>query len=229
MPFAVLAVLLVLTDASGFVEQDGGPAEAALAMDDEASVCGVDSLYILSRLEGRRASLATIQAMLGRSGPQGHSLVSLREGAFLLGLSLRGARIGLEDWPLDRPALVHFKGQPRGHFAVIRPVGHTGKLVQVIDGADHVEVEDFDHLVKLPTWDGLALVPLRAGDVLKQVAPWLIVSMIFSMLAAAAIVQIGSKALVVRREPVSILGRLNYRLADVSHIELTPIAEFRGP
>jgi hypothetical protein len=46
---------------------------------------------------------------------------------------------------------------------VIRPVGHSGKLVQVLDPNRDPEVLDADRLERSRSWTGLALVPRRSS------------------------------------------------------------------
>jgi hypothetical protein len=48
-----------------------------------------------------------------------------------------------------------------GHYVVLRPVGHTGKLVQVLDPNEEPVVLDAARLYASPEWTGLALVPAR--------------------------------------------------------------------
>ena len=55
------------------------------------------------------------------------------------------------------------KSGPEGHFIVVRPVGHTGRLVQVLDGELNPNVGDAEWLFASPSWTGLALVPHRTN------------------------------------------------------------------
>ena len=48
-----------------------------------------------------------------------------------------------------------------GHFLVIRPVGPTGRSVQVLDGIHEPVVIDSDRFSSQPGWTGLALTPSR--------------------------------------------------------------------
>lgn len=128
-----------------------------------AYTCGVLALDVLCRLEGVQAGPEPIRSHLP-DAPAGNSLAELRDAARLVGLELRGARLGTGDWPLDRPALVHLDEGRAGHFVVIRPVGHTGTLVQVIDPTRAVEVRDAAALFADRSWTGMALVPLRMRD-----------------------------------------------------------------
>jgi hypothetical protein len=55
--------------------------------------------------------------------------------------------------------LVFLKLGVHGHYAVIRPVGISGNLLQIIDLTRGPEVVDKKALFSSPEWTGLALVP----------------------------------------------------------------------
>jgi Peptidase C39 family len=124
--------------------------------------CGPASLAAWFRLEGHTVTLDEINSSLPSKGK--HSLAELRDTARRFGFSLRGERIGLDNWPLDRPALTHLNRNGAGHFVVVRPVGHTGKLVQVLDHVSDVQVVDASKLLSSSEWTGAALVPFRYRD-----------------------------------------------------------------
>jgi hypothetical protein len=123
-----------------------------------------------------------------RAGP---SLAQLRDAAAACGLGLRRVRLRRSDWPLDRPALIHLDRHASRHYVVIRPIGHSGRLVQVIDRPNRIETLDFDGLVCSPGWTGLALIPSRpnwaagAGIVLVIVASVVILARTVARLRAA--------------------------------------------
>jgi hypothetical protein len=60
--------------------------------------------------------------------------------------------------------------QPSGHFIVIRPVGHSGTLVQILDPNRAPYVIEADQLHTLPGWTGIALVPDRPNWPLRIAA-----------------------------------------------------------
>ncbi len=122
--------------------------------------CGTLTLYVLLRLEGRGSDLRDIESCLPPPSPRGFSMKELRDAARPLGLSLAGVRLPGRR-RLDRPALVFARRGPHGHYCVVRPVGHTGRLVQVIDALRDPEVLDMSDLAKSPEWTGLALIPSR--------------------------------------------------------------------
>lgn len=87
----------------------------------------------------------------------------LRDAARACGLKLIGVHLEKNSDAIDRSMLVFSRRGTHGHFVVIRPVGHTGKLVQVIDSARGSELVDKADLVTSPDWTGLALIPSQRG------------------------------------------------------------------
>jgi hypothetical protein len=125
--------------------------------------CGTVALYALLRLEGRPTSLESVAARLPAIRPAGHSMKELRDAARTLGLGLDGAYLGKDDKAIDRPMLAFLKVEGKGHFLVIRPVGHSGKLVQVIDSNQPTRVMDKADLVTSDQWTGLVLATRRTN------------------------------------------------------------------
>ena len=125
--------------------------------------CGAKSLYHLLRLEGRPTELDRLLGILGPSSSTGRSFLSLRKAARECGLNLEAVALPKTPPSLNGPALAFIKGESEGHFLVVRPVGHTGRLVQVIDGDREPVVLDAESLFASPSWTGLALVPRRTN------------------------------------------------------------------
>lgn len=125
--------------------------------------CGTRALFVLMTLEQGEADLAAIEAALGPERPGGFSMAELREAAGRLGLSLQGVQFRAGDPPLDRPAIAFFDGDGPGHHAVLRPVGTTGTMVQVIDPPYPSRIVDYARLYEDTPWTGRLLVPA---------APW---------------------------------------------------------
>ena len=95
--------------------------------------CGINSLFVLLKLEGCAATIPQIEAALPPRHQDGYSMAELAAVASRVGLSVEGIRCEQGDRPLDRPAIYFIKHAKGGHFAVFRPVGVTGTMVQVID------------------------------------------------------------------------------------------------
>lgn len=137
---------------------------------DEVYDCGTLALSLLLRIEGRPTAIDVIDRHLGKPPDGGYNLAELQAAASSCGLHLVGVRLARGDKALDRPALVHLRRGRHGHFAVVRPVGHSGRLVQVIDPGGLNEVKDATILYADRTWTGVALVPVRAGRARLAVA-----------------------------------------------------------
>jgi hypothetical protein len=137
------------------------PAEDDLGTADDRVDCGTISLGALLILEGHPIEPSILLDELGHSLPDGPSMAALRKAASAGGLTLRGVILNREDRAIDRPMIVFLKRSEHGHFQVIRPVGHTGKLAQVIDANLPPFVIDKRALFESPEWTGIALIPLR--------------------------------------------------------------------
>ena len=137
--------------------------------------CGPQSLYLLLRLEGRPTELNKIVALLPPGERRGTSLLKLREAARALGLTLTGVKLGPTELNLDRPALVYLNRSPHDHFVVVREIGHTGKLIQVLDPNRPPEVWDKARLLASSEWSGFALIPSRPNIRLATVLACLFV------------------------------------------------------
>jgi hypothetical protein len=125
--------------------------------------CGPVAVYALFQIEGRPTPIETIAAKLPPPRPDGFSMKELRDASSSLGLTLDGVYLGQDVAAIDRPMLVFLKVDRQGHFLVIRPVGHTGTLVQVIDSGQPPRVMDKAELVSSDQWTGVALVPRRTN------------------------------------------------------------------
>ncbi|SRR5579883_734504 len=124
--------------------------------------CGTLALDHLLRLEGRPISLDRLEAALGPLTPAaGPSFRELRAAARRVGLRLDAVVLPKKQSAINGPALLFVKSGREGHFIVVRPVGHTGRLLQIIDGESSPEVADADRLFDAPGWTGLALIPHR--------------------------------------------------------------------
>jgi ABC-type bacteriocin/lantibiotic exporter with double-glycine peptidase domain len=142
---------------------------AATASGDEGHTpatdydCGTLSLSTLLSVAGKPADLAAIEAVLPPPKAGGYSMLELREAANRLGLPLRAvAAREPGSWP-ERPAIALLGRGEHGHFVVVRPVGHTNRLVQVIDSNAAPRVVDLAELMGSPEWTGRVLVSSSGG------------------------------------------------------------------
>ena len=128
-------------------------------IDDQPPDCGRLSLALLLDLTQRSISLDQLEKVLPITRASGLSMLELKESARRFGLILDGVRLRARPGVIDRPMILYFQRGEHGHFVVARPVGHTGRLVQVLDPLNALEILDQSTLVAHPDWTGLALVP----------------------------------------------------------------------
>jgi len=135
---------------------------AVQAQRSGAVSCGFAAVYTILRLEGRAVNTVMLDSLLPHSG-QGNSLAELRDAAQASGLELVAVQLGSFEDSLDRPIIVHMKGQRAGHFVVLRRVGAPNqRMVQVIDPLNGHEIVDVATLCSRPEWTGLALIPKKS-------------------------------------------------------------------
>jgi hypothetical protein len=151
--WSVIAVAVPLGSVAG--------SEHDARTDDAGIDCGTMALGALLLLERYPAGPDAILAHLKPSSSAGYSLEELRDAAGACGLRLRGVRLNKDEGAIDRPMIVFFMRSRNGHYRVIRPVGHTGKLAQVIDPNLPPYVVDKLAMFATPEWTGIALVPDR--------------------------------------------------------------------
>ena len=121
--------------------------------------CGVNALFVLLRLEGRPVPYDRLESTLPPRNPDGYSMAEVSAAARSLGLPLDGVKFVKGDKPLDRPAIAFFQNARGGHFAVLRPVGTTGTMVQVIDRPHVPAIMDYDRILGSKGWTGRILLP----------------------------------------------------------------------
>ena len=171
------AGLLVLAGFATFVNSD--PADDA-PTDSSTLDCGTIALYGYLRSEGVTLSLADLTARLPVPRKSGHSLLELLQVARDLGVNARGVRWTDVGPRPDRPFLAYLRSERHGHFFVVRPVGHTGTLVQILDPNQPPDVIDSVAMTSDPRWTGIGLY------VQPRLVPWS--SMAFGAVGVGAIV-----------------------------------------
>jgi hypothetical protein len=147
--------------------------------------CGVCALYAILRLEGVEADVPSILKALPAPAAEGRSMKDLREAAAGLGLPLDCIRLRDDLRSLDRPMIALLRGDEGGHFVVLRPVGHTGNLIQVIDGGREPSVEDGARISVDPSWTGFVLAPR------DRMRGWFLPALISIPLAFSSILLVG--------------------------------------
>lgn len=168
-PLLSLIVLLTLT----VTAQAVGP-EDTTKLD-----CGVNALFVLLRLEGIPVTIDRLESSLPPRHRDGYSMEELSTAAWSLGLYLEGVRFAAGDKSLSRPAIAFLKDGKGGHFVVLRPVGTTGTIVQIIDPPNAPWLVDYDRVMRAKPWTGRILIPR---------APWLSRIALPILLATAGVI-----------------------------------------
>jgi hypothetical protein len=176
----VAVALLCAVSQSGVAFADEGQGPPSLGD------CGAVALYNLLALEGCPADFDKIVSRLPSARPGGYSMKELRAVAATFGLRLTGVRLNKDDRSIDRPMLVYLKLGQGEHFLVIRPVGHTGKLVQLIDSVEPPQILDKSYVFSSVQWTGLALVPARPNWLARIAMALLVVALGLLLLRVAS-------------------------------------------
>jgi len=127
--------------------------EAAAKVD-----CGVNALYILMALEGRAVTLDQLTEALPPRHPEGYSMAELSTAAASFGLGLDGIQFSKGDKALSHPAITFLKDGRGGHFAVLRPVGATGTMAQILDPPGVPWIGDYERIMSTKAWTGRVLL-----------------------------------------------------------------------
>jgi hypothetical protein len=149
--------------------------------------CGVNALFILLTLEKQPARLDRLESALPARRPDGYSMAELASAARSLGLDVEGVRFAKGDRALRRPAIAFLIGPAGGHYAVIRPVGTTGTMVQVIDPPHVPWIADYDRVFSSRPWTGRILVARDPWTLRGSVALTAGVAGFVSLLAGAGV------------------------------------------
>ena len=102
----------------------------------------------------------------------GYSMAELAEASRVLGLRLDGMQLDRRGARPDRPVIAFFKDAKVGHFAIIRPVGTTGAMCQVLDPPHALRLIDYAEVARMPTWTGRVLAPASPWAI-RNAAPLL--------------------------------------------------------
>ena len=145
--------------------------------------CGPNSLVMLLRLAGHEVALDEVKQALPPRHGVGYSLAELQSAASKFGLSLNGIRLDKSDLPLVQPAIAFLYSAGEGHFILMRPVGTTGKVVQVIDPPFAPAIMDYEKLLASRSWTGRMLIRQTTAEWFFS---WIWVTIPFLLLLAGA-------------------------------------------
>jgi hypothetical protein len=152
-----------------------GPTEVA----GNRMSCGPISLATLLSLRGRHVDPALIESRLGKR--ESHSLAELRDAAASFGLASKGVRIAGKRWTVRLPAIVLMQRRGAGHFAVLRAVGHSGQLVQIIEATYEVAIVDAGALLGSASWTGMALIEVNCWEERRLLLAFVAGSLVVAM------------------------------------------------
>lgn len=155
--------------------------------------CGVNALFVLLHLEGLPVPLDHVKSVLPPRHPDGYSMAELAAAAEALGLGLEGMRFAEGDKAPARPVIAFLRDARGGHFAVLRPVGTTGTMVQVIDPPSAPWITDYDRVFSVRQWPGRVLVA-RDPWFVRKIAPLMIVTAGLAVIAYALRHRVGIAA-----------------------------------
>jgi Peptidase C39 family len=145
--------------------------------------CGENALFVFLHLEGCTATLDHVASVLPSRHPDGYSMAELARAAKALGLRVEGVTFNRGDKALTRSAIAFFRDAKGGHFAVLRPVGITGTMVQVVDPPNMPWIADYDRLFSSGQWTGQVLVPTE---------PWIIRNTFALVIGAGGFILVGT-------------------------------------
>jgi ABC-type bacteriocin/lantibiotic exporter with double-glycine peptidase domain len=123
--------------------------------------CGLDALILYSRLIGYPQDRALVRSSLGPVVPgRGYSMLQLQEAGRGLGIPLRGVRLNPEASNLQTPIIILCRLGEHFHYRVLRPIGHSGRVVQILDPSYETPfVLDYETVRRSAEWTGYALIP----------------------------------------------------------------------
>lgn len=144
------------------------------ANDLSAFDCGSNALFLLLHYKGMNQNIHQVLAALPARNKRGFSMAEISNASAKLGLPLSGELISASQMPPNMPVIAYFRKSENGHFAVLRPVGTTGTMVQLIDPPFAPQIVDYKQLSQSPQWNGKLLVPRDSWKL--PVWTWIVVS-----------------------------------------------------
>ena len=150
-----MTVLLLI--AMAMLDLDDEITNVAQPSSDEKQ-CGVNALYIVAKLYDIPCDLESLSTQFPPGNPEGYSMQDVQTAASKIGIRLEGVKCNKEAFPQNKIAIVRVTHEQSGHFIVVRPIGTTGKMVQVLDPLAEPYVIDVERLTNSEGWTGHLLV-----------------------------------------------------------------------
>jgi ABC-type bacteriocin/lantibiotic exporter with double-glycine peptidase domain len=160
-----ITVVVVLNNS---LAVSGQHPNAAMAVREDPSAkrhetqyeCNTISLYMFYKINCIDIDINMIEGLLPPSTARGRNMEALVNASRTLGLPLEAVRFGPNE-PIQEPSIILVRRSEHGHFVVVRPVGRSGKLLQVLDGYAAPRIVEATRVYQSPQWTGLALVMPR--------------------------------------------------------------------
>ena len=131
--------------------------EGSLVTESQLYDCGTLSVRNFLALHGKSVPLHVITEKLPTPCPDGFTIKQFRDAIRSLGIKVNGVKIPRQAKALDREMLMLLKHDTHGHYVVIRPVGPSGTLIQIVDGLEPPRVLEKTKLVDGESWTGIVL------------------------------------------------------------------------
>ena len=147
--------------------------------------CGPCSLYTLLKLTGLPRELDEVHGLLPDDSERGVSIAEIRRASAQCGLSLDVVRSRKRQRP-SGPVIAYLRRGSNGHFVVVRPVGHRGRLVGILDPVMPPRVLDWPDLQASPIWTGITIEP-RQTSLLKILS--ICGTIVFGLVCCAALIR----------------------------------------
>ncbi len=125
--------------------------------------CGIVSLYHMLTMSGINVDMIDLERSLPDPRSDGYSLQELIDCAKANRFSLMGIQLPGTDLAPQKQAIVFMDRKTHGHYIVIRPVGRSNRLVQVLDADGQPTIVDYEILRNKPDWTGIALVEKKVN------------------------------------------------------------------
>jgi hypothetical protein len=156
--------------------------------------CAVEALYLYLQTVSREVPLRKLASEFSPPNRGGHSMyeiarVARRHGVGLTGIALKGRSRTLRE-----PMIAYLKRSDHSHFVVLRPIGTSGELVQVLDPSGGIRSVDYDAFQKIAGWTGMVLVRTKPSLFLRA-TPWLISSVVGVLVARGVVAMVRRRGL----------------------------------
>lgn len=171
-----MTILLLIS-----VVASAGEVQAPSAVDHQDSAsgleCGLETLLLYSHAIGNPKTIDDFRIALDALPTEsGYTMLQLQEAAAKVGIRLRGVRLAAGLSKLRTPAIVLCRLGEHFHYRLLRPTGHSGRLVMALDPSfEEPFAMDLEIAQRSKEWTGFALIPSNHSHEFRTVVVWLLV------------------------------------------------------